>query len=739
MQNFVRYFLTLALSVFLLSLGVRSWAAESPTVDTGYVNAQLVSTHEDVRPGQTLHVALRTQMDPKWHVYWLNPGDSGEPVQISWDLPAELSAADIIWPLPEAIPTGPLMNYGFENEVFFPVEFTVSDDAKPGDILPVKADVFYLVCSDICVPEQANLELNLMVGEPVFDTNWNEIINIAIDVAPDWADVTGRAEIKDDQLVVTMDNLPEGDFSKAYLFPEDGGFVEHAAPQTVVLENGLLTLKSTAGFEWKNGAPEISRGVLAYDNKSRHQGVWVDLELIPNITAATGDGANTASESSGSSASSETSAGTQNGSSDNSGFVQTAAAPGSIWSWALLAFAGGLILNIMPCVFPIISLKALSIAKSAHGEMKTIRQEAWAYTLGIMVSFLLMAAVVLGLKAAGSAVGWAFHFQDPRVVALLAILLFVIGLNLMGVFEVAGGFQNMGQGLTQKSGLMGSFFTGVLAVIVATPCMAPFMGGSVGVALSQTYGSAAIIFIALGLGFALPFLIIAYIPAVSRMLPKPGPWMVTFKEFLAFPMFGAAIWLVWVLNGQAGGDGLWKVLTAMALFGFAIWLIKRSGGLSKLLSAAAILAALALAFTIYAKPIVFENTNLKNADGSAVFGAPWSHENVDSLRADGHAVFVDFTANWCITCKANEITVLKTDEVKQAFKDTDTAFLIADWTVRNDKIARELEKYNRAGIPLYLLFPPLNADGSNKDVMPEILPQTLTKTMVIEALQGINK
>lgn len=726
MQFLTRYILIGLTAILALCMAIVSEAAESALIDTGNVNTQLVSTHNDVVPGQTLHVALRTNMDPGWHVYWINPGDSGEPVSIRWDLPEDLSADEIIWPLPEAIPTGPLTNYGFENDVLFPVEFTVSESAKPGDVLSVKADVFYLVCSDVCVPEQADLELNLVIGEVVIDEAWIDPIEFALYDAPKTGDITGQAATKDGQVVFNLETLPNGDFTEAYFFPRSGGLVEHAAPQIATLTDAGLTLETKAGYEWSGGLPELSDGVLAFNQDGKHVGVWVDLDLVESEitnTAATGqNGTNTGSQAG-----------------IDAVTPATPAGPGSIWGWALMAFIGGLILNIMPCVFPIISLKALSIAKSAHGDLKTIRREAWAYTLGIMISFLAMAAVVLALKAAGNAVGWAFHFQDPRVVALLALLLFAIGLNLLGVFEVAGSFQNAGQNLTQKSGLTGSFFTGVLAVIVATPCMAPFMGGSVGVALSQTYFSAALIFIALGLGFALPFLLIAYVPAFSRMLPKPGAWMVTFKELLAFPMFGAVIWLVWVLNGQSGGDGTWKVLTAMLLVGFAIWFLKKKGGLSRVLGGASILAALALCLSVFAKPIEFTTTELTTADGSAIFGAPWSNDNVAKLRADGYSVFVDFTANWCITCKANEITVLKKDDIKQAFKDNNTAFLIADWTVRNDEIARELEKYNRAGIPLYLLFPPLNADGSNKDVMPEILPQTLTKDVVRNALQGINK
>jgi len=270
-------------------------------------------------------------------------------------------------------------------------------------------------------------------------------------------------------------------------------------------------------------------------------------------------------------------------------------------------------------------------------------------------------------------------------------------------------------------------------VIVATPCMAPFMGTSIAAALGETAVNAAVIFIALGLGFALPFLLIAYIPAISRALPKPGDWMVTFKEILAFPMFAVVVWLVWIISGQSGEQGVLIILSALTLLAFAIWLIRRKFGLSKILGGASILAAIALAFTLFTKPMDIKTVDLTTADGGPVWGAPWSPDNVKKLRADGYSVFVDFTANWCVNCKVNEIRVLKQDDIKQVFKDTNTAFLIADWTARDDVIAQEIARHNRVGIPLYLLYP-----AGHEDVSPEILPQTLSKSVVRDALQGNN-
>lgn len=726
-MKFVAQYLKLAaltlLALFTLNI---AQAAESELVDTGKVNAQLISDHNNIAPGQDFVVALRKVIDPKWHTYWLNPGDSGEPVQIDWDLPPQLTAGDIIWPLPEAIPTGPLTNYGFENEVYFPVPFKVSGDVKRGEVLTVKADIFYLVCEELCIPEDTQLSFNLIVGDTQIDSNWDFVIQQVIAEAP--ADSTAKGGVfeQDGQAVFRFTDLPEGDYAKSYFFPEAGAMIEHASPQRVTVTDQGLQLQTKAGFAWNNGQPGLNRGVLAFEHNGKRTGIWAQLDIgsAPDVGAVI---------ESPSPATSSTNP-------PKSSVVIAPAAPGtsvapeasrSVFGWALIAFLGGLILNIMPCVFPVISLKALSVAKAGHGEMKIIRREAWAYTLGILVSFMLMAALILALKAGGSAVGWAFHFQDPRVVGLLALLIFAIGLNLLGFFEISGGFQNVGQDLTRKSGWTGSFFTGVLAVIVATPCMAPFMGTSIAAALAETPLNAAVIFIALGFGFALPFLLIAYIPAFSRMLPKPGDWMVTFKEILAFPMFGVVVWLIWIISGQSGDSGVGSVLVALTLVGFAVWLLRRKTSLSRMVGGVSILAALALALTLHTKPIEIKTVDLSTADGGPVYGAPWSPDNVAKLRAEGYAVFVDFTANWCINCKVNEIRVLKQDDIKQVFKDTNTAFLIADWTSRDDVIAQEIERHGRVGIPLYLLYPP-----GHDDVRPEILPQSLSKSVIRNALQS---
>ncbi|WP_298917058.1 thioredoxin family protein [uncultured Algimonas sp.] len=670
--------------------------ATSLPVDTGRVEASLLSSHHRVVPGQTFQIALKTELDEKWHTYWRNPGDSGEPVQISWTLPETLSAGEIVWPLPAPIPTGPIINYGFEGAPLFPVAFTVADDAPIGSVIEVQADVYYLVCYDVCIPEDGTLRLVLQVAEmaELNDGNAAEIV-AAIDAAPHEMDVRAAMQAQGEALSLQFADLPDGDFSDAYFFPYDDTVLVHSDPQTVTVGSDGVRIDTTASFGWGDGFSQLQQGVLAFDLNGDRTGRIVTVNPGGALLAigAVGDGSDTAIRSA---------------------FPLLGAILG--------AFIGGLILNLMPCVFPVISLKALSLAKSAHAERAVARREAWAYTAGIFATFVLLVGLLLSVKATGAALGWGFQLQNPVVVGLLALLLFAVGLNLIGAFEISGGaYQGTGATLAGKGGLTGSFFTGTLAVLVATPCTAPLMAGAIGYALAQPAMVSIIVFLALAAGFAAPFVVLAYAPGLLMRLPKPGPWMVRLREVLAFPMFAAALWLVWVVGNQAGVDGIAVVLIAMLAFALAVWLLQRRG-VWRIAGAAAIVLALALPFTSRTTPAVASVDLATDA---------WSPERVAELRAEGRAVFVDFTADWCVTCKVNERLVLKTDAVQQAFLDTDTAFLVADWTNKNDEIARELEAYGRAGVPLYLYY----AAGDNS-VRAEVLPQILRTDLVIETLKG---
>ncbi|MBC6412268.1 MAG: thioredoxin family protein [Hyphomonadaceae bacterium] len=692
------------LIVCMVVLGGSAHAAQTGRVDTGKVVAQLVSTHDSVAPGQDFYIALRTELDPGWHTYWRNPGDSGEPVQITWDVPETLTYGDMVWPLPYPIATGPIINYGFEGVPFFPVKFTVSGTARAGDVLNINADIYYLVCADVCIPEDTRLSLEIPVGEGIVDTRWSRIINYEVSKAPMFGNARAGLIQSSDNVVLTVQNLPEGaDPGKAYFFPFEQGIIEHSEPQTVTIGADGFQLVTGAGFSWGSGTPENVNGLISYNLDGGYTGELVsvisgealDVGVAPVKAPLQADGAAVTFTAT-----------------DNVGIVAPVKAllqadGTGLWGAVIGALIGGLILNLMPCVFPVISLKMLSIAKMAHGERGAVQKETWIYTAGVIATFAALTLFLILLKES-----WGFQLQSPPVVGALALLLFVVGLNLLGVFEV-----NINLAGTSTSN--NAFFTGALAVIVATPCTAPFMAGAIGFALTQSVPVIIAVFLALATGFALPFLVIAYVPGLLKHIPKPGPWMVRFREFLAFPMFAAAVWLVWVLTLQAGETGLLRLLAAFLGVSFAIWLFKRKGLFSRGVAILAVMAALSTTLMLHPKAVAYEGTQA------------WSPEKVAELRAEGRAVFVDFTAAWCVTCQANKKAVLDSEAVREAFARTNTAFLVADWTNKNDAIKAELARHGRSGVPLYLLFTP----GHNY-VSPEILPQILTKDVVIRRLEA---
>ncbi len=700
---FLKFWLGLIALLSAIFAALPASAASSDAVDTGKVLAQLVSSYDTVEPGQKFYVALKTTLDDHWHTYWRNPGDSGEPVHIEWDLPPNLRAdGDIIWPLPAPIATGPIINYGFEDTPYFPVPFTLSSKAKPGDLIEIKAHAYYLVCYDVCIPEDTELSLTMTVGAPQIDVLSKAGIDNAILDAPKAGAATGGIELKGQDILITINSLPgDVDLSEAYFFPYEQGYILHSEPQKLTIGKDGISLETKADYRWDEGAPKALEGVVRYKRRGRFEGEIISL-LVGTSVAIGPAQASTGSAALGSSASG---AGT------------------SLWIALIGAFLGGLILNIMPCVFPVISIKALSIAQSADKDIKTIRREAWAYTAGVFAAFMALTSLLILLKAGGSQIGWGFQMQSPLVVGGLALLVFAIGLNLLGVFEIGGSLQSAGTTLTQSGGVKGAFFIGALAVVVATPCTAPFMGAAIGYTLGQSALVTLIVFAALAAGFALPFILIAYVPAILKRLPKPGSWMVRFKEFLSFPMFAAAVWLTWVVSAQAGGTGLIILLSLMILFGFALWMHKNSVSLIK--NGAVTAALLAVLIVSFANPLERFSPADKPVEKTA-----WSPAAVERAVNDGKTVFVDFTAAWCITCKVNERGALANREVKARLGDDDVVFMIADWTSKDDIIAAELARHGRAGVPLYLVY---RGAGDNP-MTPHILPQILDKEKILSAL-----
>jgi len=671
------------------------------------IEAELVPMQQWAVPGSTAIIAIRQNIAQGWHTYWRNPGDSGGPTEATWRLPAGYQAGEIIWPLPERQRLQSLMNYGFSDTVYLPVPIEVPASAKVGERVRVRADVLFMVCSDqMCVPDEMSLAVDLTVGEgqPPLDATHGAAIQKIIETAPRPADIAARAAVTDGQLVLTARGGPlDGDALKwAYFYPFVGGVIDHAAVQKVELGQGGLRLTLKPGRALlANGLGAELAGVLSTD-----QGAW-------DITAEAGEPfADTTGKVLG----------------DGEEAAEAAPIAAGFWKAALFALVGGLILNLMPCVFPVLAMKAAALSRSAHHPAEA-RADGLAFLAGVLITFVGLAGLLLALRAGGEAIGWGFQLQSPAMTAGLALLMLAVGLNMSGLFHVGGRLQGIGSGLTAgKGGVAGAFFTGVLAVVVAAPCTAPFMALAIGTALVLPWPLALAVFAMLGLGLALPYVLISFSPHLLSRLPKPGGWMETFRNLLAFPMYGAALWLAWVFAGQTG-EALGLLFVAALLVALTLWMLGRYqllGGKSWLV-ATLIFAALtgpAVVFALKAPPVLAGVTSQENQTLSS---QPWSPDAVQAALKEGRPVLVNFTADWCVTCKLNERAALSRAGTAKALQETNTLYLVGDWTSRDAAIAAELERHGRSGVPLYLLYTPGQTE-------PRILPQLLAEGLVVNAL-----
>ena len=705
-----RFFAKLLAAFALLA----AFPAVAQPVDTGHLEAELVARDQSIAPGATTYVALRQKIDKGWHTYWRNSGDSGEATRIEWTLPPGWTAGDIVWPAPKRQPTGPLMNYGYQDEVLLPVPVTAPAGAKPGETVTLKAAATFLVCEEICVPEDAVLTISLPVREGLAEQNpaWGAAIAKTLAEAPAPAGLDAAFQKKADgslALAITGAPLKGADMADAYFFPFDSTVIDHAKPQAIERGPEGLTLAITAGYAFQQPEmPKTLAGVLTVGGKSYE----VSAAEGPLSPAASGLGPPPAK---------------RGGSDDGALGLPLAVA---------FAFLGGLILNLMPCVFPILAMKAASLAGHAH-ERRAAQGQGIAFLAGVLATFLVLAGVLIAIRAGGAAVGWGFQLQSPPVVAGLALLMLAVALNLSGVFEVGASLQGVGSSLASSGGMVGAFFTGALAVIVAAPCTAPFMAPALGWALTQSAPAAIAVFLALGLGFAAPFALIAFAPGLLSRLPKPGPWMDGFKKLLAFPMFGAAAWLVWVLTLQSGETALARIFAAAVVLALALWLLgaaqrrQAAGGrpavLTGLGALLVIVAALAAVWPNYGEGTAVATSAGSVGKASVPYEA-YSREKLAAARAAGKPVFVNFTAAWCVTCQVNERVALTSQSVADAFKETGAVYLKADWTRKDAEIEQELAKHGRAGVPLYLVYGARGGDGV-------ILPQILTEGLVVRALK----
>ncbi|MEQ1490168.1 MAG: protein-disulfide reductase DsbD domain-containing protein [Terricaulis sp.] len=700
-----------ALAAFFLSLFAVSPAFAQPLPGPRQVQAELHASRAAVAPGERFTVVLRETINQGWHTYWRNPGDSGEPTSLTWTLPAGWRAGEIQWPAPEAVPFSILVNYGYEGEVLFPVEVSVPANARPGSTVTLSAAAYWLVCSDVCVPEDAMLTLDVPVAaQGRDDPQWAARIAEAVANIPRRQDGvnatigTGTPA----RLSVALPNASA--LRNVRFFPFERGVLKAAEPQHARVGAGGASFSLTEDLRPLGQAP--LGGLVVYE--TQENGAWVrrGVEILAEPGAAIAGTDDQAATISGDYALAELEGG--------AGAAPVADSGGDLSGVALLAalglaFLGGLILNIMPCVLPVLSVKALQFAGGVQSG--DARRHGVLSFAGVMVTFLALAGALIALRGAGEAVGWGFQLQAPWVTSALALLFFVIALNLLSVFEFGSSAQNVGAGLASRGGDMGAFFTGALAVVAATPCTAPFMAGAIGAALTQSALVTLVIFAALGLGFALPLTALHFAPGLQRLIPKPGAWMERARNVLAFPMFGAAVWLVWVLTQQTGADGAMALLTLFVAVTFLI-LSARWG---RMWLAFAVLQLVITGALIW-KPLVGVETH------EAVASEPWSAARVTELQSEGRAVFVNFTAAWCVTCKVNEVTAF-TPRVASAMADTNTAYLVGDWTNRDGDIAAALGEHGRAGVPLYLYYP---ADGGE----PRVLPQVLTEGLLLQTVEG---
>jgi thiol:disulfide interchange protein len=705
------------LLVLLLALIAAPAFAQSPAqaqavVQTENVRAELLADVSAVKPGEPFWVALRQTIRPKWHTYWKNPGESGLPTEITWKLPEGAKAGPIVWPRPHLYDIGGIINYGFQDEAVLLVQIT--PPANPAGDLKLAAEANWLVCEDVCIPEDAKLDLTLPVtatGAPasgptraIFDKAHQQV-----PMPSPWPAKYGVAKSGDPTVIVEAKGLKADTIRDVYFFPADWGPVASMAKQSAVIGADGIRIPLRRG-DAKAAMPAELMGTLVLTEKTAGGDVQQAFDVSAKLDPA---------------------------------FVPTsslAAASGEQLSLAealLFALLGGLILNLMPCVFPVLAMKAAAFARLAGHEKSALRRDGVAYTLGVLVSFAVMAAVVIAIRASVGDVSWGFQFQSPVFSLLIAYLFFVVGLNLSGVFELSGRFAGVGQSLAARGGTTGAFFTGVLAVIVATPCTAPFMAAALGFALSQPAPQTVAVLLALGLGLALPYLALSMTPALQRLMPRPGPWMDRLRQFLAFPMYASAVWMIWVLTQQTGPDGVIYALGGMTLIAFAIWLLKLGSGASAAtwvrrgLAAVAVLLAFAAALKLEDGSATAASASGGPAGGVSFDGwERFSRERMNQAVAEGKPVFVDFTAAWCITCLVNERVALETPATRHAFEQAGVVKLKGDWTNRDPEITSLLKELGRAGVPLYLFWVPGAAQ-------PKILPQVLTESLILSELAAV--
>jgi thiol:disulfide interchange protein len=689
-----------ALALCALGLSGARALAQDASLTAPHVHLELVVPQKQLVQGARLTAGLHFTLEKGWHIYWLNAGDSGEPPTVKWTLPAGVTAAPFEYPAPQRLPLGPLMDYGYEHEVTFPVPMTVAADATTGSGV-LKADVGWLVCQNECLPGKGTVA----VERPVAPAG-----TVAqVDPAQQAVVANGLASLPNPLPAGALQHFrAEGGkgytlavqtgtaTSRGYFFSSDMTVVSNPARQASAPIKDGIRLQMVRD-ENQQGTLAALNGVLVLPNGAAYV-VHATPGAIPAVVETQGHA--------------------------DSGFFQA----------LLLAFAGGIVLNLMPCVFPVLFIKGLSLVQSSNKERAVMRAHGWVYTLGILASFWVVVAVLLILRGLGHNLGWGFQFQSPVFLAVMALFLFFLSLSLAGQFEIGLSLTSAGGGLAKKQGYAGSFFTGVLAMVVATPCTAPFMGVAIGYALAQ--GGAGVVtfavFTALGLGLAAPYLLLAYNPGWTRLLPRPGAWMEVLKQLISIPIFATVIWLVWLFTQSVGANALLGLLAGFLLLGIAGTLLGRWPARRAATVAAVLVVCAAVALPVYASYALGAPAgDSQSTAGPGDDWKPFTPSIVAEAQAQGKPVLVDFTAKWCLSCQVNERVVLDRADVQKRLSQSGVVLVRADWTRHNPEIGAALAALGRSGIPAYALY------SAQPGSAPKLLPEVLTPGIVYSALDSL--
>ncbi len=695
----------LLLTVLLAVSSIAAQAQLTPVGEGGpgpvkaaHLTAELTTlAPPSINPGGTLQAGLVLTMEEKWHVYWINAGDSGQPPRVVWTMPPGIKAGPMQFPTPTRLPLGPLMDFGYEDNVAFPITLTADKTVKPGPV-HLDAMVSWLVCSSTCIPGRAHLGLNLnVVTEPLPVPAPVGALGTALTLLPITPPPGAKFSVLGGKHDFVLTLLTDDATSDPEFYPFEPDEIDNAADQEITRMPGGVQLRIPRATDPQTkilttpALPQSLHGVFKLSDDVAYD---VTAPVVPGEVPLT-----STTPSSGSGITVPTAIG--------------------------LALLGGMILNLMPCVFPVLFLKGLALVQSSQKERVHARAHGLVYALGILVSFWIIVAVLLVLRAGGSQAGWGFQLQSPTFIALLALGLFFFSMSLAGQFDLGLSLTSVGGGLARKEGYAGSFFTGVLATLVATPCTAPLMGAAIGFALAQPAGITFAIFTALGLGLALPYLLLSFQPSWTRILPRPGAWMEILKQLTALPLFITVAWLLWVYGNLSslpaeptrGVDHVFRLLLSLILLAIAGWALGRWPARLQSTVSAVLIAVCAVAIALYYP----KDTNLA--------WAPYTPQALADARAAGHPVFVDFTAAWCLSCQVNERLVLRSADVQQQLADRKITLIKADWTQYDPAITHELSAVQRSGVPTYVLYP------AAKDAPPDVLPELLTKDLVLAAIQ----